>query len=239
MAAALLICAVFSAAAFAEVAVTTGAGYMKMVKELSAAYKSETGHAIKEVYGGNIGQMLAQVEAGNGVNVVISDKGTLVQQKKAQVKFASMKNLGATVLVLAWRKGVDITSPADLATDKVKSVAYPDPKAAIYGRAAAAYLKTTGLGDKIGAKASQVSTVPQVFSYLASGEMDAGFVNRVVVRAGGAKIGGSMEIPSGYPAINMVAATVAGQENDADVNAFLKFLDTAKARQILKKHGVQ
>ncbi len=218
--------------------VTTGAGYMKMAQELAAAYRDGGAKQLEEVYGGNIGQMLAQIEAGNGVGVVISDKGALASAK-SEVRFAKMQPLGSTVLVLAWRKGIEITSPEDLAKDSVTSVAYPDPKAAIYGRAAAAYLENSGLGAKIADKVSQVSTVPQVFSYLVSGEMDAGFVNRVVVRAGAGKIGGSLEIASGYPPIEMVAAVVEGAEEDPGTADFLRFLEGDKAKAIMKKHGVQ
>ncbi len=237
--AALLVLLAFCAEARAgALAVTTGAGYMKMVQELSAAYRNETAKPVEEVYGGNIGQMLAQIEAGNGVNIVISDKGTL-KTAKSKVRIAKMQPLGSTVLVLAWRKGLELSSPNDLTSENVKSVAYPDPKAAIYGRAAAKYLETTGLGAKIAPKVSQVSTVPQVFSYLVSGEMDAGFVNRVVARAGAAKIGGSLEIPSGYPPIEMVAAVVEGAAGDPAVADFLRFLGGGTAKAIMKKHGVQ
>ena len=169
---------------------------------------------------------------------MISDKGTL-KNIKSDVRFSKMQPLGMTVLVLAWRKGVDISSPEDLASDKVKSVAYPDPKAAIYGRAAAKYLENTGLGSRIKGKVSQVSTVPQVFSYIVSGEMDAGFVNRVVIRSGGSKIGGSLEIPSGYPPIEMVASVVDGEENNGAVNDFLAFLGSARAKAIMDKHGIR
>ena len=67
---ALLLASLFASAAFAGGAtVTTGAGYMKMAQELCAAYKAETGKTVQEMYGGNIGQMLAQIEAGSGANM--------------------------------------------------------------------------------------------------------------------------------------------------------------------------
>ena len=47
------------------------------------------------------------------------------------------------------------------------------------------------------------------------------------IGAGGAKIGGSLEIPSGYPPIEMVAAVMQGAENDPSVADFLKFLGGA------------
>ena len=59
------------AANAAQVIVTTGAGYVKMVDALAALYQKETGVAVEKSFGGNIGQMLAQVKHGSGVNVVI------------------------------------------------------------------------------------------------------------------------------------------------------------------------
>ena len=234
---ALLLASLFASAAFAGGAtVTTGAGYMKMAQELCAAYKAETGKTVQEMYGGNIGQMLAQIEAGSGANIVISDRGTL-DGVKSGVKFESYQPLGSTVLVLAWRKGVKITAAEDLEQAEIKTVCYPDPKAAIYGRAAAKFLETSGIGAKIKDKVSQVSTVPQVLGYLTSGEMDAGFINRVAARSGAEKLGGSLEIADGYQPISMTAAVVQGQANP-EVKAFLNFLRTDKAKEILKKQGV-
>ena len=79
------------------------------------------------------------------------------------------------------------------------------------------------------------STVPQVFSYLTTGELDAGFVNTAVVKAQGKSIGGSMDIQSGYDPIEMVAAVVKG----AEVEAFLTFLQSDKARSVYAKHGLR
>lgn len=228
---------IVSVAFAGELSVTTGAGYTQMVKELCSAYKEASGRNVQEMYGGNIGQQLAQIEAGSGVNVMITDKGT-PEAAKTKVHFDTFLPLGKTVLVLAWRKGLSLSSPYDLLFDDVKSVCYPDPKAAIYGRAAVAFLESSGIKNKIPNKISQVSTVPQVFSYLVSGEMDSGFVNRVVVRSGGTKIGGFLEIENGYPPLNMVAAVVKGQQAKPEVKNYLDFLKTDKGKEILKKHGV-
>lgn len=61
----------------AQVVVTTGASYVKMVDALAALYQKETGVAVETSFGGNIGQMLAPVKHGSGVNVVISDEASL------------------------------------------------------------------------------------------------------------------------------------------------------------------
>lgn len=222
--------------ALAGVAVTTGAGYKTMAEALCKAYR-EDGGAIEEMYGGHIGQMLMQIQQGSGANVVISDKGTL-DAVSGGVAFDSYQSLGKTALVLAWRKGITLTSPASLAKPEVESVCAPDAKAAIFGRAAASFLEGSGIGKQIEGKLSIVSSVPQAFSYLVTGEMDAAFVNRVMILNGADKIGGSLEIEEGYPPLDMTAAVVAGSAKDPDVARFLAFLRSPKAKEILKKNGI-
>lgn len=235
--AALCVAVALCCSAFAgEVSITTGAGYKKMLEELCKAYR-ERGGAIEEMYGGPVGQMLVQISQGSGANVVVSDRGTL-DATQAPVTFDHYENLGDTLLVLAWRKGVRLEKPEDLEKPEIESVCHPDPKVAIYGRAAAAFLESSGIGAEIADKLSVVSTVPQVFAYLVSGEMDAGFVNRVMILNGADKIGGSLEIEYGYPSLNMVAAVVKGHSDDSEVAKFLEFLRTPEAKEILKKNGV-
>ena len=216
--------------------VTTGAGYRPMLEALAAAYKAKGGQ-ISEMYGGHVGQMVAQIAQGSGADIVVSDLATLDAVSKG-VEFESYQPLGDTVLVLAWRKGLSIESPEDLTGGQVKSVSHPDPQGAIYGRAASAYLESSGLGAKLGDKLQVVSSVPQVFAYVVSGEMDAGFVNRVMILNGADKIGGSLEITEGYPPISMVAAVVKGRGSDPKVQGFLEFLASDEAKEILRKNGL-
>jgi molybdate transport system substrate-binding protein len=223
-------------AAAAGVVVTTGAGYKTTLEELSKAFR-ESGGTIEEMYGGAIGQMLAQIRQGSGVNVVVSDKAALNAASQG-VEFDSFEDLGETPLVLAWRKGITIESPKDLEKAEVKSVCHPDTQAAIYGRAASQFLESSGIGKNIAAKLSVISTVPQVFAYLSSGEMDAGFVNRVMILNGSDKLGGWLEIREGYPPISMVAAVVKGHGDDPQVAKFLEFLRGEKGKAILKKNGI-
>ena len=205
--------------ALAETAVTTGMGYKKMLSELCALYKQESGKQLTEVYSGTIGQSLAQYKAGSGVSVFVSDRQTL---EDSDVSFASFQPLGTAVLVL-----------------KIQSIGYPDKKGAIYGKAAERFLTQSGLRGPLKDKLRMFSTVPQVFSYLTTGELDAGFVNTAVVKAQGKSIGGSMDIQSGYDPIEMVAAVVKGAEKDPEVEAFLTFLQSDKARSVYAKHGLR
>lgn len=94
-----------SAANAAQIVVSTGTGYVKMVDALAALYQKETGVAVEKSFGGNIGQMLAQVKHGSGVNVVISDEASLEKFHDALAPDA--RRLGDTPLVLVWRKELE------------------------------------------------------------------------------------------------------------------------------------
>lgn len=225
-------------AAQAQVTVTTGGGYIKMVEALTTQYEKDTGAKVEKAFGGNIGQMLAQVESGSPVTVVISDATSLKKFTKALNADASVR-LGDTPLILVWRKGLTLASPEDLTGDAVKRVAMPDPKAAVYGRAAKEYLDGSGLAEKIAGKLNVVSMVPQVMSYVSRAEMDAGFVNLLAARQGKDKIGGFVAVKEGYEPIRMTAQPVKGAAGEADdVKAFLTWLESPKADAVLEKFGV-
>lgn len=224
------------AANAAQVVVTTGAGYVKMVDALAALYQKETGIAVEKSFGGNIGQMLAQVNHGSGVNVVISDEASLEKFRDALAPDA--RRLGDTPLVLVWRKGLDLKRPEDIALDSVKTVASPNPKAAVYGHSAAKWLKATGLDAKIAPKLQVVGTVPQVYSYVTTGNMDAGFVNLAVLKSGTDALGGHAAIRDESAVVHMTVRPVRGAEADADVKAFMDFLASEKAKPVLKQFGI-
>ena len=213
----------FSLGASAAVTVTTGGGYVPMVEKLVEVCKNETAAPIEKSFGGNIGQMLAQVKSGSGVNVVVTDRTTLLKLK-TPVKFSTMQTLGVSPLMLVWRKGVTITNPEDLAKDGVKRIAHPDPKAA-YGLAGTEWVanRPEAVRNALTPKLLGVAGVPQVMSYVLQGEVDAGFVNWQAAQKNRAKLGG----------------VIAGAEKDADVRNFLGCLASPKGKKVLEKAGVR
>lgn len=230
----------FSCAAESGVTVTTGAGYIPMVKAVSEVCRQEMAAPVTESYGGNIGQMLAQVVQGSGVNVVISDLGTL-KMIKSPVKFSTTKALGSTPLVLVWRKGVTIASPADLSAEKVKAIAAPDSKATVYGRVAKVWLneQSATVREGLEKKWLEVGHVPQVIAYVLRGEVDAGFVNVVASNKNKDALGGVLQLKDGYPPIEMVAVVVDGAEKSPAVESYLNCLGSEKAKAIFAKFGVK
>ena len=127
-----------ASAASSVLGVTTPAGYIPMVKALNQVCEAP-GVKIEGHFGGNTGQQIAQIEAGSGVSVVVTDAATL-KSIKSKVTYTKTMTLGGTPMMLVWKKGLNLKGPEDLTDASVTRIAVADPKAAIYGRTAAQWL---------------------------------------------------------------------------------------------------
>lgn len=207
-----------------------------MVKQIVQVCKNRYAAPAAESYGGNVGQMLAQIAAGSGVNIVVTDKNT-IERIKTPVRFSVRQTLGTTPLVLIWKKGVTLAKPEDVASETVRTVAIPDPKAAVYGRAGSQWVRNQN-NASLTAKLLQVSGVPQVAGYVARGEVDAGFVNLQAARKGLKDFGGMFVIDKGYDPIELQALVVEGHETSPSVRKFLACLRSAEVGEALERAGV-
>ena len=99
-------------------------------------------------------------------------------------------------------------------------------------------MKSKGLFETLKPKLIEVASVPQVTSYLISGEVDAGFVNITDALGAGDKIGGYRVIEGGYAPIRIVAGVIKGYEDNPQVKGFLTFMGSAEAVAILKGYGM-
>lgn len=215
--------------------IASGAGYKKLVVDLAKAFEAAA-HIKPDLVFGNMGQVTAQAKGSGVVDIVLGEKGFL---DKAGLSLDPFVEIGRGVLVVAWPKGKALASPLDLAKPAVKRVAMPDPQKAIYGRAGSQFLESAGLEKAVKDKLFVVATVPQVTTYVLSGEVDAGLTNRTDVMQLGDKIGGFMEVDQKYyKPIIIGAGVLVGAKNAADAKAFATFLASDAAKAVAKQHGM-
>ncbi|MGC3944503.1 MAG: substrate-binding domain-containing protein [Chryseolinea sp.] len=157
-----------------EALLAAGAGYRRPISEIATAFEAKTGHKILQTYG-HMGQVIAQAKEGGRIAVVCGDR--VVLDGARGLAFERMIPLGTGRLVVAWRKGLELAAPAGITDQSFKRIAVADQTNAIFGKAARQYLDRVKLYDIVESRIIGVSTVPQVTSYVASGEVDAGFVN--------------------------------------------------------------
>ncbi|RRD58030.1 molybdate ABC transporter substrate-binding protein [Comamonadaceae bacterium OH2545_COT-014] len=214
--------------------VAAGAGYRKPVLALAERFTARTGIKVEASFG-NMGQVQAQLRQNPAIALVAGDKAFL---EPMQV-FDGFAPLGQGKLALVAARGVPLKALSDLKDARFKRVALPDPVKAVYGKAATTCLARTGLDQALQGRLLPVATVPQVGAYVTAGEVDAGFVNRTEALALAARAGEALDAPAEcYDPIEIVLGRVQGRAATPEAQAFIDFVATPEAREVLVQHGL-
>jgi len=215
--------------------IASGAGYKKMVNALNAAYKHETGRSLDILFG-NMGRVLMLAKQSGKVDLVLGDESFLVGNN---LSLSVRQELGKGKLVLAFAESSAFSTESDLDTIKAQRIALPDFKKAVYGKAAREYLINSGRLPRIQPKLVEVATVPQVFSYLTTNEVDMGFLNLTHALNVADKLGGFVVIDeSQYSPIHIMTGLLRTSRHKEEAMVFLKFLKTPLAQSIIHENGL-
>jgi len=214
--------------------VAAGAGYRRPVTQLLEGFTQASGIRAEGSFG-NMRQIEAQVRQNPDIAVMIGDRVFLEPMELAD----DWRFLGAGKLVLVAAKGQPLQSIDDLRDARFARIALPDRERAVYGRAATMCLERLGLTQVLAGRLLEVQTVPQVGAYLSTGEVDAGFVNLTEALALRERTGQQLEAPQQcYTPIELSAGIIKGKGDEAAVRAFVEYLESPAARQILARHGM-
>jgi len=234
----LLACAALLLAANAWAAdtllVAAGAGYRKPVMELLEDFSKSSGIRTEASFG-NMKQVETQARQNPDISLLIGDRAFLEPMGRAE----RFQHLGTGRLVLVTARGQAIASLADLRELRFKRIALPDRTKAVYGNAAATCLARLGLAQPLAERLVEVATVPQVSAYVATGEVDAGFLNRTEALALQGRAGAAIDAPQDcYDPIELSVGVLKGRAGGAAARAFLDYLASPAARQVLERHGM-
>lgn len=233
-----LACAAFLLAANAWAAdallVAAGAGYRKPVMELLEDFSKSSGMRTEASFG-NMRQVETQARQNPDIALMIGDRAFLEPMGLAE----RFQPLGRGRLVLVTARGQAIASLADLREPRFRRIALPDRAKAVYGNAAATCLARLGLAQPLAGRLVEVATVPQVSAYVATGEVDAGFLNRTEALALQGRAGAAIDAPQDcYDPIELSVGVLKGRAGGAAARAFLDYLASPAARQVLERHGM-
>ncbi|NEX19625.1 molybdate ABC transporter substrate-binding protein [Thiorhodococcus mannitoliphagus] len=214
--------------------IAAGAGYKKPLTEVYAAFEADSGIEVQAAFG-NMQQVIAQTRDSGRIDLVVGERGFLTKTGL----FEHFTPLGKGRLVLAY--GIrPLGGYQALAEVSVERIALPDPKKAIYGRAATQFLERSGLMPEVQGKLMTLATVPQVSAYLVAGTVDAGFINITDALGIRDKLAGFVEIPADlYDPPVIALAYPEGRPVSAAAKTFADFLNTDRAKAIFAKYGLQ
>lgn len=209
-------------------------GYRKPVLELIEAFRMETGLEVQAAFG-HVKQIETQARQNPEVAFLIGDRSLL----EPTGLFSRFDRLGTGRLVLVARKGKSLASPDDLKNPAFARIAVAHRTRTVFGAAADTCLKRLGLADELAPKLLEVEGVPQVGSYVASSEVDAGFVNKTEALAIADRSGPSLEMPqSCHDPIEITLGTVRNRTLDDAQKRFQAFMQGDAARGIMAANGL-
>lgn len=223
-----------SGAFASQITITSGAGYRQLVIDIAANCQKEDGLTVNASYG-NFGQMLAQIKMTGMIQAVISDQSFFSDN---HIQVSRYYPIGHGTLVLAWRKGLHLNSARDLKQQNIKRVAIPNLKKALYGKAGKQYLQSSHLLSILKPKLYVVATVPQVTSYLVTGEVDAGFTNLTDIQRVKNDIGGYLILRHGYRPIKIVTGILKGHDTGDAIARYQQCITSKDVKKIAKRHGL-
>ena len=226
-----------------NVVVFAAASLKNALDDVADAYKAETGRAVTVNYAAS-SALARQIEAGAPADIFFSADLDWMDylQTRNLIDPATRKTLlGNRLVIVAPRDSaarIDIAAGMDLAgllgADGRIAMANVDSVPA--GKYAKAALTRLGVWDRVSARVVQADNVRAALAFVARGEAPLGIVYRSDAMAEpGVRVLGVFPEESHPPIVYPVALT-AGARN-ADAGAFLRYLESDKARPLYEKQG--
>jgi molybdate transport system substrate-binding protein len=224
--------------AAAEVSVFAAASLTDALKEVAGLY--EKNGADKIVLNLSASSTLArQIEAGAPADLFFSADDAQMDrlERKGLVVSETRKSLlsNSLVVVVAAKEGAKVTRPEDLAG--VGRIALGDPKAVPIGVYARQYLEKQKLWKAIEPRLVLTEDVRAALAAVAAGNADASIVYKTDT-AISSQVKIAFEIPREQgPRISYPVALLKDAKQAEAGGRFLRFLASAKATEIFRKHG--
>lgn len=224
-------------AAAADARVAVAANFTEPAREISRLFTAATGHKILFSFGAT-GQFYAQIAQGAPFDVLLAaDQATpakAITHGHAVAGTAVTYAIGKLVL---FSKTKDLVrGEATLADARIAKIAIANPATAPYGFAAVEVMKALGAYEALAPKIVQGNNIAQTFQFVVTGNAEVGFValSQIAVATGGSR----WDVPTHLhaPIAQDAVLLKTGAENVA-AKAFLAFLKSPEARQVIEKFG--
>jgi len=223
----------------AEVNVFAAASLTDVMKEIVAPYEKESTDKIVFNFGAS--SLLARqiIERAPADIFFSADEAKMDDlQKAGLIVMETRRDLlsNSLVIVAPNDSKLEIASPDDLLT-KVQKIAIADPRAVPAGIYTKEYLSALGLWDKLESKMVPTENVRAALAAVESGNVDAGFVYMTDANISKkVKVAFSVPVEKG-PQIRYPIAIVKEAKNKSAAEAFLRYLESAKARTLFERYG--
>jgi molybdate transport system substrate-binding protein len=144
---------------------------------------------------------------------------------------------GRLVLWIPPGSRLNLARLEDLSGASVERVAIAKPDVAPYGRAATEALRALDIWSSIEPKVIYSQNVSQARQYAATGNADAAFIPRSLVRAGD---GRTIDVPATlHQPINQSVAVIKASQKQQAAHQFIDFLLSPEGQSLLERYGYE
>lgn len=224
-----------------EVYISAAASLQDALNEIVENYKKDNNVDFKLNYGGS-GALQTQIEEGAEADIFFSaaQKQMTALIEGGFVDKGEKEDLLLNDVVLIVPKGNEkgIESIEDLGTDKAGLVALGDPASVPVGQYSQEILDFYGFADEVNGKTTYGSDVRQVLNWVATGEVDAGFVYRTdaMTEEDNVKIIEPAPKDSHKPVVYPLAPLKDSKNREAALD-FIAYLKSHQAMEVFEKYG--
>lgn len=231
-----------SSASAGEVVVAVATNFLLPAREISAAFKADTGHSVVLVAGAT-GKLATQILAGAPYDVFLAaDQARpelLVSRKVAVAESRITYARGA--LALWSRNGLPLTGTTieTLDANRISRLAMANPKLAPYGLAARQTLERIGVLGKLSGRIVYGENIGQAFAMVASGNVTVGLIARSqIVNLPNDQQGHWIGVPGTlHEPILQDGVLVSRARNNNVAQAFMKFMRSDNVIRIIIRFG--
>jgi molybdate transport system substrate-binding protein len=213
------------------------------MNDLVGQYEKSTGQKVSVSYGSS-GNFRTQIENGAPFDLFFSADvqypKLLISARLADANTLYIYAFGQLVL---WAPaGANLQLPQRgfrvLEDPRVAKIAIANPEHAPYGRAAVAALRKAGVYDAVKAKLVYGENISQAAQFAESGSAQVGILALSLTYVDSMKSGERWEVPADmYPPLEQAAVVVHASANKPAAHAFLDYVKTAAAKEILARYG--
>jgi molybdate transport system substrate-binding protein len=221
-----------------EIVVAAAANLTDAFQELSRRFSDQTGIRVILSFGGTA-DLAKQIENGAPFDVfaaadsahveALEQKGLLTPGTRA------LYARGSLVLWVPAGSTINVERVEDLKRREVERIAIAKPNIAPYGQAAVETLRTLKMWDQVEPKVVYGMNVSQVKQFVSSGNAEAGFLPRALVRPGEGKyieIGEELHRP-----IDQALGVIKASDKQDAARRFADFVLSPEGQLVLKEFG--
>ena len=223
----------------AELLVSAASSLTNALRDIAPAFEAAMPGTKLEFNFAATDILLTQIAKGAPVDVFVAadDDAMSRAEREGLLLPGSRRDIAGNRLVLIVPAGAATVTALDaLAAPRFRRIAVGSPQTVPAGRYAKAALDQAQLWTPLTPKFVFAANVRQALDYVARGEADAGFVYATDALLMPDKVTVTFAVATPTP-IRYPAAVIAASRNAALAQAFVAYLGTAPAQQVLARHG--